>query len=305
MKNLSTLLILVVFSVNSAFAMLSDDDIGTSAAKFLNFGVGARAVGLGENYAAVSNDATAVYWNPAGLSQIEKKCVSVMHAVWFEDIFYDWGSYVQPIKNSMLGVGVQYVSYGSITETDETGQEGSSFTSYDMAGIISYSREIFNTPVGLNIKYIFSKINDETATAVAADIGCMYKLLDERLSLGLNLQNIGTKMKYIDEEDPLPFNIKVGGAYSILKSWLIAIDLNFPNDNEMIYGIGSEYNYKINNDLSVSGRAGYNSRSNETGNMNGMTGGLGVNYKKYNIDYSFMPFGNLGNTHRISLGIVF
>src|SRR3989339_2044429 len=117
MRNLTAVLAVlgVVFcSVLQANASFSKNDAGTSAAQFLKLGAGARAAGMGEAFAAVSDNADSIYWNPAGLNKIEGKSLSVMHAAWFEGITYDWASYAQKIGNAgVVGIGVQYLSCGS------------------------------------------------------------------------------------------------------------------------------------------------------------------------------------------------
>lgn len=297
--------ILALIMNNPLFAMFSKDDAGTASSQFLKLGVGARAAGMGESYTAVSDDATAIYWNPAGLNRIKGRELSVMHAVWFEDIFYDWVSYTQEIKCGVIGVAAQYLSYGSITGTDSTGLEGSDFTPYDMSVILSYAKKVKGISVGANLKYIGSNIDGETGSAAALDIGGMYELCEDKLSLGLVVQNIGTKMKYIDESESLPLNIKTGAAYKIMDNLLVVADINVPSDDEINISAGSEYSYDINKDLSLAGRAGYNTRNKDTGGTSGITAGIGIGYLKYNLDYAYAPYGDLGNTHRVSLGIKF
>ncbi|MBN1621878.1 MAG: PorV/PorQ family protein [Endomicrobiales bacterium] len=305
MRKLSMVLLCLTVGTCMVFGMFSSDDAGTSAAQFLKLGVGARPAGMGESFAGVADDSTAIYWNPSGLNQIEKKSLSAMHAIWFEDISYDWVSYAQPTKYGPVGVGIQYVSYGSIDGMDASGNATGFFVSSDYALILSYAREEYSIPLGVNLKYISSKIEDETASAFAIDIGGMYKLMEDRLSCGLVLQNIGTKMKYISEEDPLPFNIKMGGSYNIRENWIGVLDINMPRDNDINFGLGSEYVYEINSELDASGRIGYNTRNKDTGGTNGLSLGVGVVYNTYGIDYAFAPFGDLGSTHRISLSVSF
>ena len=79
----------VIGFANTGLGDFSGNDAGKAGAQFLKIGVGARAIGMGEAYGAVSNDANAVYWNPAGLNQLESKEVSFMHAVWLEAINYE------------------------------------------------------------------------------------------------------------------------------------------------------------------------------------------------------------------------
>lgn len=305
MRNI-LVVVLVLSFVSGAYGSFSGKDIGTSAAQFLKLGAGARATGMGDAFVAISNDATSVYWNPAGLNRIEKKSVSVMHALWLEEIFYDWASYVHPTNFGNFGIGIQYVSYGEIKEMDEDGFEtGESFKPSDLAATISYGRNICNVLLGLNIKYISSKIK-ESASAVAVDIGMMreFAIKDKKISTGLVVQNLGTEMKFVDEKDPLPLSIKVGGAYDIRENWVVALDVNLPADNKIGFGVGSEYSHKLSEKFNVAGRAGYNTRT-DTGGLSGLTLGLGFGYTDYSLEYAFVPFGDMGSTHRISVGIKF
>lgn len=298
--------LIVLFSIQPVcFAGFSKDYAGTSTAQFLKLGAGARASGMGDAFVGISDDATAVYWNPAGLNQIENNSVSLMHAVWVEDIFYDWVSYAHPAgKAGVLGIGIQYLSYGDIREIDETGLEGNNFSPSDFATTISFAEEIYGTSFGFNMKYISSKIKKK-ATAFAIDIGWMHKIMDNKISLGLVFQNIGTKMKFVDEEDSLPINIRLGGAYKVRDKWIVSLDVSAPIDNEINGGIGVENNYKLSDNINIAWRIGYNTKTTDVGGLGGYSLGLGGNFKRYRVDYAFVPFGDLGDTHRISIGISF
>lgn len=293
-----------LLSTYCLYAFMSKNDAGTTTAQFLKLGAGARATALGGAFVGISDDATAVYWNPAGLNQIENKSVSVMHALWFEEISYDWVSYVHPTDIGTFGVGIQYISYGKIDKTDDTGLEIGNFTPRDMAGTISYAKKLSDILLGVNVKYISSKIT-KTATAFAGDLGIIYKLMEDKFSIGLVGQNIGTKMKFIDENETLPMAIKLGGAYNIKDNWFVAVDVTAPNDNALNFGGGTEYTYKVNEKTNIAGRIGYNTITKDVGGFKGITAGLGGSYLDYSLDYAFVPFGDLGNTHRISFGIKF
>ena len=307
MKKLLASLLALVFCSNVSFAAFSSADLGTTSAAFLKLGAGARPTAMGNCYAGVADDSTAIYWNPAGLAQIDAKngTASLMHAVWFEDIFYDWASYAVPIKNlGVFGIGVQYLSYGNLDQTDNTGLNTGTFSPTDMAVSLAWAKNIKGFDVGLNLKYISSTIVN-TATAYAADVGVMKKLMDDKLSLGASVQNMGTELKYVSDKESLPFNIKVGGAYKLKSNWLGVLDINAPIDGPAYYGAGTEYVQKLSGKLEISGRAGYNTENINTGGLNGFTVGLGIKYLDYSLDYAFVPYGDLGNTNRISLTVAF
>jgi len=287
------------------YAAFSDHDTGTAGAQFLKLGSGARASAMGNAYSGVADDASAVYWNPAGLNQINEKCISVTHSIMFEDIYYDWVSCVSPLKGGgVLGIGVQYLSYGKIMGTDLYGNDLSNFRPNDLAVIGSYGFKAGNVMFGLSGKYISSQIM-KSAVAYAADVGAMYKISDDRMSFGLAVQNLGGKIKFKEAGDKLPLNIKLGGAYKIKENWIVAADANEPVDGKIYFCAGTEYRYNVAEDVSLAGRAGYNTSTRDTGGLSGLTGGLGAVFAKYDIDYSFSPFGDLGNIHRITFGLKF
>lgn len=296
---------LILGYTGAVLAAFSGNDAGTSTAAFLKLGAGARAIGLGGSFTAAADDATSIYWNPAGLSRIEGNSLSVMHAAWFESMFYDWVSYARNMKGiGTLGIGVQYFSYGSLTEMDITGNEGSSFSPADSCVSLSFARKFAELGLGVNVKYVSSKIKN-TAAAVAFDAGAQYPLMDRRLWLGVAAQNMGTKMKFVDNEDPLPFIARLGGAFRITGSWLATADICAPSDNDPYYSAGTEYGLKINTDILTAARIGYTTINRDTGGTNGITAGVGVTYRGYGIDYAFAPYGDLGQTHLFSLKISF
>lgn len=291
---------------STCVAAFSTSDAGTSAAQFLKLGAGARATAMGDASAGLSGDSTAIYWNPAGLNDISGKgSLSVMNASWVEGVSYDWASFAMPYRNcGVFGVGVQYLSYGSIQQLDENGLQTGSFSPTDMCISLSYARGYKGIDFGANIKYVSLKIV-ESASAYALDLGAQYKLLSGRLILGLAAQNMGTQIKFINEADPLPFNIKLGGAYQISSNWLAVLDVNAPTDNTVYIGAGTEYSMKVNDKIGLTGRAGYNTENTRTGGTNGVTAGIGIRYMDYCLDYAFVPYGDLGNTSRISLSVAF
>jgi len=57
--------------------------------------------------------------------------------------------------------------------------------------------------------------------------------------------------------------------------------------------------------MNAAGRVGYNTAAKDTGGLNGISAGIGFVYLNYGIDYAFVPYGDLGNTQRISLSAKF
>lgn len=305
MNKIITAITLLALCIVPGFGAFSSNDAGTSSGQFLKLDIGARAAGMGGAFAGVADDSTAMYWNPAGLDRIPDGNLSLMHAALFEDISYDWFSYAQAVLGvGTIGIGAQYMSYGSIKKLDSTGLETGSMNPTDSALMIAYANKFFGVHAGISVKYISSTI-DSSASAYAFDAGVMKGFMQDRLMFGAVVQNVGTGLKYVNDEAPLPMNIKIGGAYNLSENWLVALDINSPVDNEAAFAGGSEYVQSLNKDLSVALRAGYNTRNKDTGGLNGVTVGAGIDYAGYTIDYAFVPYGNLGDTQRIALTIKF
>jgi len=294
----------IVFVSLEVFGFMNKEGLGTTSGQFLKLGAGAKASSMGEAFTGISDDATAIYWNPSGINRLNRKEMSLMYAVFFENISYNNLFYIHPTDIGNLGLGLQYLSYGSVEGLDEYGNPTENFTPTDLAITLSYARAIQGIDIGISLKYISSKIK-ETATTIAFDIGLMKQLIEDKLSIGLVITNLGGSLKYISESSSLPMNIKIGCGYKIKKDIITSFDIVLPSDNEIIVAVGGEYNYRIKDGFIVSGRLGYNTITKDIDGLKGITLGLGANYKNYKLDYAFVPYGDLGNTHKISLGLKF
>ncbi len=285
------------------WADFNADARGTTTANFLKLGVGARAVGMGEAYSAVADDATALYWNPAALSRMAGGSATFMHAPYLASTFYDYGAFAQRFGNHALGIGVQYFSAGSIDQTDINNTSLGSFNPYDVAASLGYAYRWSEEGPALGVagKFIQSKILN-TATAYAADFGIQSRLYAERLRLAFTAVNIGSKMTFEQESDNLPLALRVGSSLKLTEHWLSSLDIVFPKDNSPYTALGTEYGWHVSDALLLSGRLGYNSRT--AGDISGITGlsfGMGFGFKNLDLDYAFLPYGGVGITHRLSL----
>ncbi|MFC2061607.1 PorV/PorQ family protein [Elusimicrobiota bacterium] len=309
-KKIYLLAVVVVFTYASAMAVFTADDAGTAGAQFLKIGVDAGAAAMGEAHAAVSDDPNAIYWNPAGLNKADGREVSFTHIAWLESISFEHVAYAHPAGFGTLGISIDYLTAGEIDMYDTYGNDlDDSFKPVDMAVSIGCGREIGGIPAGLTVKYISRKLEDETATAFAADLGVLYELEEKNITLGAALQNLGTKMKFIEEEEPLPMNIKVGASLLAMESekgrLLVALDCNASVDNTIRINAGAEYRYSMKEDLLVTPRAGYKTGNKGLGGLTGISAGVGFLYRKYGLDYAWVPYADLGQTHRISLSLKF
>ena len=224
---------MLIFTVSESYA------VSESAALFLLIAPNARAAGMGEAFVAVADDASAVFWNPAGLAFQKGREITLTHANWLpdfaDDLFYDFGTYIQSIEGiGTVGLNVTYLNMGKQFYTGEDSPEVlGEFSSYEFSVSGTYGTLLSeNWGIGVGLRYIRSNLagssiqvgaqqGDGKANAFSFDLSTLYKVpFVPKLSLGANLSNMGPKITYVDaaQADPLPTNLKIGFAYKLVDS---------------------------------------------------------------------------------------
>ena len=290
-------ILLKIFIIIIMIGLYFPDDIyavGETGAQFLKIGVGAKSCAMGEAFAGLADDPSAIYWNPAGLTQMNSIEILGMQNFWLLDMSYQYFAFVLPSRYGSFGTAFSYSSSGDIPKY-ENFQKIGEYTAYDASITIAYSNKIANTiSFGLGLKYIQQKIEEEDATGFAVDFGLLHELeFIKGMKLGFSIQNLGPGIKFIEQEDPLPLNIKGGIGYQI-GSLTLASDINIPRDNDIRYNFGGEF--LIKNALAL--RAGYNT-------ANSYSAGFGLKVRIVSVDYSYVPYEEIDDTHRISVRVKF
>ncbi|MEW6620423.1 MAG: PorV/PorQ family protein [bacterium] len=278
-----------------------DKYTGETCANFLKLDVGARQGALAGAFAGVGDDVNTINYNPAGLVYAGTISLTAMHNQWFQSIKYEYLGYAQQMWwGGVLGGSLAYLHMGDIKGSLVGNKPAEDWTARDSCLTISYAHPWNDRlSVGANLKIIYEKIEQEDASTIAFDFGTFYKTVIDNLSFGLCLQNVGSGLKFIQEKSDLPINIKAGMSVKLLdERLLIALDANKPVDNEMNLRLGVEY--QLIDALAL--RAGYRT---DPDIGSGFSGGVGLKVMNYAIDYGFAPYGNLGDTHRISLRMDF
>ena len=304
--------VLTLFSLTAAAANCAGAvNEGASGAQFLRIGVGAKAAALGEAGAAMSG-VQALFYNPAGLAGVSGPEVYLSHAKWILDTNYSNMAFATKLGGGAFGLAASYLSNPSTDKYDKFGTKLlEKYSASDMAITLGYSHALAgNTDFGFNVKHISSKLDTESATALAADFGIKCAAAPGKFEFGLVMQNAGGKLNYINEADPLPRNLKLGGQYTInvnnnaatKKDVTFFLDVNSMKDSGPYANIGVDLLTVYDRKSNFSMRLGYRTNA---GKSSGVSGGLGLDMKTYLVDYAYAPMGNLGNTHRFSLTFKF
>lgn len=294
-KYIGLLLIALIMSFAISVYAGTDEKAGTCVGQFLKIGAGARACGMGEAFSAVADDINAISWNPAGLMQIKGKEATFTHNEWLYDLKYEFLAYCQPTKRGVLGFSLTYLSMGEMEGKDKDDNPIGNFDAYDNALSIAYA-VVANEKVyaGINGKFIHQKIESEDANGVAIDIGVLYHdPANEKFKASWVLQNLGSSLKFVQKSEELPLTNKFGLSY-IMNKLILAGDVTMPKDNKTRLNLGVEYLHTP----VLTFRVGYNSQNDLD---SGLTLGIGFALKPIQIDYAFIPYGELDNSHRFSL----
>jgi len=310
----SGLLVWALICLPPATAAISGK--GTTAATFLKIGVGPRAVAMGESFVAIADDVSAVYWNPAGLAQLQYPEVTAMHVFWFGDIFFDHIAGALPLPFGVAAASLVYLNGGTLmrSEVGDTPDdpERGTFSTADVGFTGGYgfcfSEKMF---LGANFLLFSESIDAQASFGWAMDLGFLYILPWSGMSLGAVVQNLGPASRVDEEYFRMPINFKLGLGYSPVSDILITLDYNQLLEQAGKIALGVEYIFeKI-----LALRAGYIYQEKidnaelysgfGTNAIAGMSAGLGINYLNFSLDYAFVPYGFLGSTHRISMTYTF
>jgi opacity protein-like surface antigen len=332
-----TCCLLIASTVVDAQSAPATTKTGTTAASFLKISVGARSIAMGGAYTGVSNDISAMYWNPAGLATMSSGEAMFHHVNWIADIGYDVASAAIMIDGfGTLGGSFSSMNVGDmeVTTTKDPEGTGELFTAGATSMGLSYARSLTDRfSIGFNVKYIREYIYNENASSFALDVGTLYVApLGNGLRIGASMSNFGAKMKLegrdvsvpvwtgaanenlvtasyeLDSYD-LPLTFRVGLATEAIRDensrLTLAVDAVHPNDNTEYVNSGLEYTWA--NLISV--RGGWKSAFERDGEQ-GLTLGGGVEYSIQGsaavlFDYAYQDFGRLKEVHYFSVGVKF
>ena len=324
-------LILIYFSkLNSQ----SITKTGTTSAKFLNIPIGARAIGMGGAFVSTADDISAMYWNPAGITNINNMQGMISHNKWLADIYFNYIGLAKPInENNFIGLNISSMTMGEFERTtlDEPDGTGDYFKANSFSIGVTYSSKLTEWfSIGTNVKFIHEGIWNSSANGFAIDIGTLFVTPFEGVKFGAGISNFGEKLKIIGDDlltqkdispnngnNPninsnlstdnfeLPLNLQIGISYEPINNesekLIFEIDAAHPNDNLEYLNFGTEYSF-YNKMLAV--RGGIRSIGQKEAEKQ-YTFGFGINYEDFKFDFSQINYNRLKNIQSIGLIYLF
>jgi len=334
------LVILLIVLLPLILSAQNSTKVGTSAAQFLKIPVGARAASMGNAYASIGADATALYWNPAGIAGLDRFQGSVAHSSWIAGLMHNFAGVVVPIGDrSAVGLSGIVLQSEKIEQTTIELPEGTGvfYDALDLALAITYSRSMTEyVDIGATVKYVNQRIWSESAQTFALDFGAVLRTGLKDLKLGISFQNFGPGLSMTGRElirqldqDPastanpyvqtniqtqqwdLPTSYRVSSSISLIgenglarfadSRFLIAVDAIHLNDNPEHYSIGGEYEFAG----TFAARGGYVFNTDEEGLTLGLGLKIPVRGSVFSFDYAYAAFGRLGSVQYFSLSAAF
>ncbi len=279
-----------------------------TAAAFLKIGAGAKAAAMGG--VSVLSDASAIYWNPSGLADIEKTAVDITYTLLYDEAHHNFAAISKKALGGTMGLSVTYTDYGDLQGRDLNAAITNDFSAGDMAISAAYAKKIGDLSFGAALKYIHIKIGSEKGDGFAADAGLSWQTPVKNFLMNLSILNAGPKFNFSSDKKSLPLAYNLGLKYAGAdKLELYAETRIRPKDKDDEFCLGAEYR-AIESFLI---RFGYNSKNaklsksadddglNALDNLRGLSMGFGVQMKIFDMDYAFTPFGELGNAQRITI----
>ena len=299
-KNISIIIALALLLI-SAPLFAQNDGAGNTGMSFLKLGVGAESIAMGEAYSSLSNDATAIIYNPARLSFGEVKNVTLMHNSSIQDLNNDFIAAKFTLGKVTLALGVLRSSVDDIEIRSTPGDPLGTFNAENLSLGLSMGYKFSPTfSLGLTTKWLYEKIYIDDATGLAFDLGASYE--KNNLSLSAVVANLGSMDNLRNANTTLPTLVRIGGGYQFFKNdfaFRLGLEgLKVMDGGSFHIHSGGEVGFKDFIFVRAGYQSGYENKN--------LTTGIGFKYKGIKLDYAFVPYSSeFGTSNAFSLGINF
>ncbi len=329
--------LIIVFLLLLSMAALAQKG-GESTYSFLGLANAARVAALGGEVVSLrDDDINMVFHNPALLSADMHNNLALNYVNYFAGVNYGYAAYgysAGEIGN--FGAGMHYVNYGTFDRTDELGNSQGTFKASEYALNLFYSRSFLDSAftAGVNLKPIYSSLEQYSSFGLALDLGLSYYLSSSLTIFGLVLKNMGMQItSYTSNRESLPFEIQAGVTQGLahapfrftltfqhLERWDLSYtvqddDLSFSNDSEQSgfdrfadnlmrhVVIGTEFligeNFHV--DLGYNYKRRKEMMVNARPGMVGFSAGFGFRVSKFHFSFGRASYHLAGGTSHFSL----
>ena len=288
----------------SFFSILSmaQNDSQTSY-NFLRLPLSAHAAALGgDNITMTDDDVMMMFHNPALITGTSVGTLGLQYMNYMSGCNNVSAAYNMLVKEKWnIGIGVDYMGYGSIRHTDADNNDMGTYNASEMAfyGTLGYELAS-NLAGGISLKYVYGNISSYNSMAVAVDLGLNYYLPESEWSFGIAVKNLGGQIMAYDEKfEALPLDVQAGVSkrltgspvrLSATLSDLNHLDYKFLNHlclaaefiiSDEIY-VGGGYNFRRADEMKVQeGTEGLSARG------AGLSFGGGINLEKIKINLAY------------------
>jgi hypothetical protein len=267
------------------------------AAPYLRMGVGARALAMGGAFTAIADDATAAYWNPAGLVKVDHIEATFMYAANMSvDRQLNYFAYAQWLGMGSLAVSWLNAGMDDLEKRDVSGNFLGTEDIGDNAIMFSYGMETGDLMLGGTAKVLDQNIFGKNETGFGIDVGGMFNVTDN-VTAGMMIRDIGSQFGDVD----VPIDWRFGtGIYAMDDMLVVGLDVDKVQDiDKFKIHLGAEYGMEVHPEYYMFFRSGFNSVEDKA-----FTAGLGIRVPYVQFDYAYITEAEedvFGNNHRISV----
>lgn len=251
--------------LSSSFPVLLTAQESQTTFNFLRLPVSAHVAALGgDNITIVEDDPTLIFHNPALITSVSDKSINLNYMNYMEGVNTASASFVKAVKErATWGVSAQYMDYGSMKETTESGEQIGTFSAKDISVAGSFAYLLTDRIAGgVTAKFVTSYIAGYNSMAVAVDLGLNYYDENKGISLSAVARNLGGQVKaYNDDFESIPLDIQIGASKK-LGNAPIRLSATMARLNDWDYGFIKHFSFGVDLLLSSSVyvAGGYNCR---------------------------------------------
>lgn len=271
-----------------------------TGASFLNIDAGADAVALGGSVVSRTGSVRAAFWNPGALGWLSGPEFSASHSEQGHSVRCEYLAGAYGGHRLAMAVSIQALTLDGLEErTGPSATPLSTFGAACLAPSLSFAKQIGDRlSVGTSLKLVYQKIGADQASSLANDIGLSYLPGLAGLRTGAALTNWGSGIKFSEQNSPLPTRFRLGAGYDLFGGDLkLSGESVKPRGRPLFACLGAEGS--IRDRISI--RAGYKGGLAEAGGVAGLSGGMGLKVRGFEIDYAAASRGALGLAHHVSL----